>query len=419
MSGERIMHHLPDGVYANIPLDRKEIPRPLLDVSQKQRRNPLPWAGQFTPELVEVLIEKYSNSNTRLFDPFLGSGTVFLEAGRKRITAYGTEINPAAVRLARFYEWINLPKNDRERRLSRVQKLVDRLLFMPPNDPHEEVRGLLAQDSLDHWDRLLIEAWSVLAEGSKEIKNWHIAWTKISELALEIPFSEEELIAFNADARKVPLGNGSVNLVITSPPYINVHNYHQQYRESTRILGISDKELLSIAKSEIGSNRKNRGNRFLTVIQYSLDMSMVFDELSRVCMPESRVIIIVGRESTVLGVKFSNSEIIAEVAYEVGLQPLIRQERSFINRYGETIFEDILHFLVPEQNTTDRKSILVNARRIAVKILEGAYSSAGSSVKEQIRKALDRAEDIEPSPIFTPTDKNTLTTDRLISYGDR
>lgn len=45
-------------------------------------------------------------------------------------------------------------------------------------------------------------------------------------------------------------------LVLTSPPYINVYNYHQQYRASAEALGW---DLLEVAKTEIGSNRKHPG----------------------------------------------------------------------------------------------------------------------------------------------------------------
>ena len=44
---------------------------------------------------------------------------------------------------------------------------------------------------------------------------------------------------------------------------------HQNHRAILELLGF---DLLHVAASEIGSNRKNRGNRFRTVIQYALDM---------------------------------------------------------------------------------------------------------------------------------------------------
>ncbi|MEP9412025.1 MAG: hypothetical protein HRF42_11640 [Candidatus Brocadia sp.] len=51
----------------------------------------------------------------------------------------------------------------------------------------------------------------------------------------------------------------SADLIITIPPYINVFNYHRNYRSIMDILGF---DILKVAASEIGSNRKNRGNRF-------------------------------------------------------------------------------------------------------------------------------------------------------------
>ena len=132
------------------------------------------------------------------------------------------------------------------------------------------------------------------------------------------------------------------DLVITSPPYINVHNYHEQYRQSVETLGW---RLLRVAQSEIGANRKHRVNRFLTVIQYCLDMTLALSEMARVCKPGARIILVVGRESTVRGISFDNGEIVARAGAEcAGLPLLTRQERVFTNRFGERIYEDLLHF---------------------------------------------------------------------------
>ena len=60
----------------------------------------------------------------------------------------------------------------------------------------------------------------------------------------------------HADARALPVESGSADLVLTSPPYINVHNYNQKYRRSVEAL---EWDILAVARSEIGSNRQNRG----------------------------------------------------------------------------------------------------------------------------------------------------------------
>ena len=54
--------------------------------------------------------------------------------------------------------------------------------------------------------------------------------------------------------------------------------------------------VLAIACSEIGSNRQNRANRFPTVVQYSLDMSLALLEIARITRPAALSILVVGRE---------------------------------------------------------------------------------------------------------------------------
>lgn len=80
-------------------------------------------------------------------------------------------------------------------------------------------------------------------------------------------------------ARKISLSSNSIVFILTLPPYINVINYHQQYRSTVEQLGCN---VLKVAKTEIGSNWKNRSNRFLTVIQYCLDMDQAIKEMHKV-----------------------------------------------------------------------------------------------------------------------------------------
>ena len=53
----------------------------LLNIDNKQRSNLFPWNGQFSPQLVEVLLRTYSPMKGLVLDPFVGSGTVLYEAG--------------------------------------------------------------------------------------------------------------------------------------------------------------------------------------------------------------------------------------------------------------------------------------------------------------------------------------------------
>ena len=102
---------------------------------------------------------------------------------------------------------------------------------------------------------------------------------------LELPYTNNPICAKLCDSRLTHVDKEKyANVVVTSPPYINVFNYHQNYRAILETLGW---DLLRVAKSEIGSNRKNRGNRFKTVIQYCLEIEQTMQSLWKSLADES------------------------------------------------------------------------------------------------------------------------------------
>ncbi len=405
---------LSSGIYQKSQLNTSEIAQSELNIENKIRSNPLTWNGQFSPQLIQVLLSTYAKPGLEIFDPFLGSGTVLLEAGRARLSARGTEINPAAVILAQTYKFINISLDSRRSHIREVQKRlcrefpVDLPLFRDSGETEdkldaEEIRARFAKllpTVLDRLQHQLLETLIALLDFYKpglSVKKVFATWQRLSQLVTELPHSQETIEVYHADARETPLPDASVDLVITSPPYINVFNYHQQYRASMETLNW---DILKVARSEMGSNRKNRGNRFLTVIQYCLDISQTFYEMARICKPNARLIFIVGRESTVRGTRIFNGEIVAKVAYQVlGFDLHLRQERVFLNRFGQDIFEDILHFSPPRNNINER--FLASARELARKVLETAYPTAPDKAKDDIKSAIERVETVKPSPVFS------------------
>lgn len=405
---------LTSGVYQRTPLDTSEVPQSDLNIENKLRSNPLAWNGQFSPQLIQVLFNAYTEPGTTVFDPFLGSGTVLLEAGRAGLTASGTEINPAAVVLSQTYRLINVPRDLRRTHLNAVQRLLRREfpnnlpLFQNPQEAPrqlgvEGIKSRLAELLPAVEERLqyqLLETLVALLDFHKpdlSVEKVFTTWSKLTQLVLELPYSQGLIEVYHADARKTPLPASSVDLVVTSPPYINVFNYHQQYRASMEAMNWN---LLKVARSEIGSNRKHRGNRFLTVIQYCLDMAQTFYEITRICRPSSRLIFVVGRESAVRGARIFNGEIVAEIAHRVlGFNLILRQERVFLNRFGQDIFEDILHFSPPSSRSSG--DFLTGARGIAEDVLEATYLIAPDGAKDDVKSALQAIEAVKPSPIFS------------------
>jgi hypothetical protein len=82
----------------------------------------------------------------------------------------------------------------------------------------------------------------------------------------------------------------------------------------------------------------------------------------------------------------------------LGFDLILRQERVFQNRFGQSIFEDILHFSLPAG--APGESFLESAREAAQDVLKAAYPVAPDKAKEGIKSALANIDKVRPSPIF-------------------
>lgn len=260
------------------------------------------------------------------------------ECARKSISAYGCEINPSAYYMSKIYELCLLSEEQRNILLGRLDKKL--LSILRDKDPLNTLINAIKCNFENEGN--IFSLLVILMDLFKNKFTYKLIlnkWGKLKNLILSLPYSISKISAQLGDARNINIGDSVVDLVITSPPYINVFNYHQEYRTSVEALGF---DILNIAKCEVGSNRKNRGNRFITIIQYCLDMSLAIKEMIRTSKPNSRIILIIGRESNVLKLPFCNSELIYNIASGIyGLSLIVRQERSFKNKFGQMIYEDI------------------------------------------------------------------------------
>ena len=214
-------------------------------------------------------------------------------------------------------------------------------------------------------------------------------------LIRQLPYSDRQIKADLQDARALPLQNQSVDFVITSPPYINVFNYHQNYRRSVELLGW---DLLRVARSEIGSNRANRGNRFYTVIQYCIDMGNALQELARVLRPDGRAIVVIGHESNVLGTPFFNADIIERLACASEMFSLVlRQQRVFTNRYGKLIREDLLNLQRKDYRAGDNTLL---GREVARAALSSAVKRVPEKSQYLLIDAISRVDQITGTAHF-------------------
>ncbi len=389
-----------------IPRDDHTLSQDRLNIAGKVRSNLFPWKGQFSPQLVHAFLDTYGGRGDFVLDPFMGSGTVLVEAGRLNRRAFDAEINPAAYKMAQVYAFVNFSPQARRALLEQVGDGLCRAfnataLFSNSNDSEnasakEALLSLWSGASTHSPAGKLLESLIVLLDFYKPgltPRRILDTWNKLALTVAGLPFSTRPTEPVNCDARQLPLPSAVVDLVITSPPYINVFNYHQQYRASVEALGC---DALHVARSEIGSNRKNRGNRFLTVAEYCLDITQALVEMHRVCKRSARLICVVGRESNVLKTRFFNGEIVARLGVRcAGLTAESRQERVFTNRFGARIYEEIIHFrpgatLAPRDRPID----------IARDVLNAAIAFCPHESLADLEDAISRLQEIKPSSLY-------------------
>jgi DNA modification methylase len=379
------------------------IPQEKLDIIEKNRANLFAWRGQFSPQLIETILTYYCPSNSVILDPFVGSGTVLLEASYLSLEAYGFEINPAAYIMSLTYEFIN--DSQKKEVLKNLRNIIDQEFPLRIFEVSDQVENLVdklqnTRNMLPDRSKVLFDALVIILDVCKNKITQEFIQKKFSHLSniiTNLPYSQKPIRVGLSDARSLPLKNNQIDFVVTSPPYINVFNYHQNYRQSAEILGW---DLLKIAKSEIGSNRANRSNRFYTVVQYCLDMGDILKELARVSKQQARIVLIVGQESNVLGVPFYNADIIEKIGIKAKLfQKVLRQKRKFKNKFGKVIIEDIINF-INLNNQVSQEVIEQISREVAFEVLESSRLFVSSENQLFLESAIAKVNNIQKTPIL-------------------
>lgn len=98
------------------------------------------YRGNFAPQVVRNLIERYSKEGEYILDPMVGAGTTLIEAKLLNRNALGVDINPDAVEIAKKaldFEYLNATEQKimvgDARNLSNLRdETIDLVVFHPP-----------------------------------------------------------------------------------------------------------------------------------------------------------------------------------------------------------------------------------------------------------------------------------------------
>lgn len=199
--------------FLGVALDRTTVAQHLLNIENKRRSNLFPWNGQFSPELIEVLLRTYAPKQGLVLDPFAGSGTVLCEAGTLGWPVIGTEINPAACKMAQIYCLMNLSVGKRKKLATELEKALQE--HVPNREPSlfstnspasdQQVKESLVEIHAalrDEAARSMLEALIVLLDFYEEVtdKKIYRTWNKLKARILALPESESPIRLLNCDA---------------------------------------------------------------------------------------------------------------------------------------------------------------------------------------------------------------------------
>jgi len=345
------------------------------------------FAGRTHPLLVRhLLTELKLGRDATVFDPFVGSGTVLVEAALAGLRGVGCDVNPLAVRLARFKATVLPPamqnalatkaaivaelSMERVKTRLRPTKYWDAATYYPPH-VYLEMCGLrqelaavakadppIGEALLLIFSSLVIKASGQKAEtnpdaverrlGRGQVTRWfhakaqevvrlHAAlWNRVSELS---PLPPPPL-CLEGDTRTLlgsprrPLWDGSVDAVITSPPYLGTYDYAGNHERRFAWLDIDPRPM---QRGEMAARRHGATVPLPQLLdQHRRDSQAWVGAVSRLLKPGGRLFVLVG-DSVVNYQPLRGDTPIREAAERSGLRFLARAaaERPNFFRYRQ------------------------------------------------------------------------------------
>lgn len=331
-----------------------------------------------------------ATESLRVLDPMVGSGTVLAVAREKGHRAFGRDLDPLAVLLARV--WTRAVDVDGVRQ--RGSEILDRaknqfrtirLRDCYPQGADEETRAFI-RFWFDDYARRQLASLATVIRRVRNPEYRDVLWCAFSRLiitksagaslAMDLshsrphrkferapvkPFNQfeaaVEMVVSNCpshrsprrgfstvvkigDARKLEIESGSIDLVLTSPPYLNAIDYMRCSKFSLVWMGYNIRELRTIRKSSIGTEAASHDSEVLRssaalirnlrlrpqlsprdnalLARYTHDMNRALAETARVLRGSGRAVYVVG-DSRVRGTFVRNSQIVKRVAEGHGL----------------------------------------------------------------------------------------------------
>jgi SAM-dependent methyltransferase len=358
-----------------------------------------PFPARMAPSIVWRRLHAWKKP-VRVLDPMAGSGTTIVAGRLCGHHTLGFDTDPLALLIARAWSCDIDPERIRKQAEHVLASAKDQYRRLKPGDAYpfqadDETRAFLrfwfdvtnrrqltalarAISAADHWsDRCLL--WCALsrlvitkqAGASLAMDVSHSRPHRVFEVApirpLErfllsvnavlrgCPFSDEKDLprptVRKGDARKLPLGDETVDVVITSPPYLNAIDYLRGHKFSLVWMGHRVSDIRSIRSQNVGAERssgslpnnsqlhrafqamgeiEHLSTRFQGMLaRYVRDMNAVFAEIGRVLKKNGEAVLVVGN-SMLRGVFLKNSRALTSLGEANGLVLIATRRRPLL-----------------------------------------------------------------------------------------
>ncbi|MEX2715843.1 MAG: DNA methyltransferase [Candidatus Sigynarchaeum springense] len=341
-------------------VDKEEFIKAIFDVDDTSylTHNYHPWAAKFIPQIPRYFIERLTKKSDTVYDPFCGSGTTLVEALLLGRNAIGNDINYIASLASKAKTTPLSPEQIRRIATWRdgILALQKRCLDGAHGGSVEDYTGEVHFNNKFHWfdkdvlvvlmqikkqiesiddpaiKTFLLAAFSsiVVRVSRQESETRYAAIEKKVEIKdvfdIFLKKLDDMIQRMRQFAASVDKGNwvqvsqadtrtmstipaGSVQLVLTSPPYANTYDYYLYHKLRMYLL---DYDVKHVRENEIGS-RNRYSSQKQDIETFLADMQACFDMFHKILKKTGYVVLIMG-DSVVAKSRHSGLDMITEVA---------------------------------------------------------------------------------------------------------
>jgi DNA modification methylase len=304
-----------------------------------------PYKGKFHPQMVRALLNYLGlREGETVLDPFVGSGTTALEAQLLGINCIGVDASPLCVLQSKVKtESIGVLT-----KIKRAEEVVPKSAPSPLHGEHDRLTGTI-KSIQDEKVRNFLEMVKLVSV-SDSVRRHRDFYKSFSENLQAMIQSMEDYATVRdklgltlgsvdireGDARNLHIQDGSVDGIVTSPPYSIALDYVENDKHSLKELG---HDVESMREKLIGV----RGPPSDRIGLYEQDMRKSIAEMHRVLRSGRSAAIVIGN-ATFGGVEVETVQFTVREAEKVGFKLTNNIDKIIFGLYNVMRKENILVF---------------------------------------------------------------------------